>query len=189
MIHMQTSVIGCCGLVGFSGMPTTLPSFKSQIMESISRYQGREGYKPSWIGGSHVMITTSEEQPNAEQYLKEIGFEPSETFLNTNSENLVTVWLMHTEMFNDLVDTWWKESEKIKAEKAKVEKAKAEKAKVSKPVPDPVSEASTYHTIEGFRYTTNYINLRKRYWKEQLYLTSDTTRTEICQSRLNFWSQ
>lgn len=104
-MQIYTSVIGCCGIVGFHGMPSTEKQFKSQVLSELYRNYGRYS-----VNGSHVMVSVTHKQKNQLDYLKKLGFKSAGRGLtNNNSGNVVTILLISRIKFNELLAQWRQE--------------------------------------------------------------------------------
>lgn len=111
---MQASkgIMDCCGLHGFFRMPTTKEEFEEEVRKlcETTFYSLDEFYDddndeyingPCNKYGAMVIITTSDGQTAANAYLPELGWTKAFSHYNSNSGNIVHLWVMDIDTFNE----------------------------------------------------------------------------------------
>ncbi len=95
-MYYHTSVIGCCGLSAINSL-NGYPTYESFI-KGLKNAVGSDT-----IAGSQVIATTSNTQRLAERHLKKAGFKEVSKERNSNSGNIVTLWVMSKNDMNKLL--------------------------------------------------------------------------------------
>lgn len=102
-MEFKQDIVGCCGLTGFQrvGQHKSYKTFIEGFIKAINyEYMGTRNTTFRRIRGSQVIVTTTQGQLTTNKFLQDFGFKTVSEERNSNSGNIVNLWVMEREEFN-----------------------------------------------------------------------------------------